>query len=724
MFDRPQHTDHGQDKPNASKGISPQKIQQLLEDPNLRLFDLPAVMAMGHQLIVHPDDPELQALFIQNIEQRAAQIAAMKDPFMANCPPLGTSLCDHDDARLMTISTGDPVGLAPTSIFSNLLAAGPTGGGKTTMIQRIIGQLPQHGFVVVCFDRKREHRCLLNHPLLWDCATVLDMRDLKISLYQPIADIPWRSTAPMTTELIAKATGRMYAQRFLHETVEEILAGQGSDHGIALSHLIEAVRFRSARGGWRIGELKESILMALIYLRTYLGEVFQCRRSDLLERLFTQPGIHIIELAVLPADMHGFLVSLMMQWLYLFRLHKRNAPRTPVVFVVDDATVTVDRRTDAQSIGGVSPMTEQMMMGRGLDMGVIVGVHAPSSASEKIIRNCQNMLFTSGRGENPRFLQNLLGLTPEQAAFARTMQPGQLVGLMPSKWPQPLMGVFPDQGLQTPGDAACHASTNRFLAGVHTKAAAATTPVGDRNPTPSSTTTSRVSGNNPGQSGPRDHGPSSQMADSRDLELDPKHLKALVQLTEPLPPILTEWYQRLGLSTGAGRTMVRNLESKGFIRLHTFKTGQRGQPKVAELTSDGWDLLERKQLVDRSAKPTHGGFEHNLAAESLRRIGKKNGWDVDFEVQVGDVRIDVRWRNDRGKCIFYQIGVSKPEREAQAIVKAASHKVIRQNKLVLIARDHAFIREVEKKVAKAMHPLKASEIFQGKLIGALMMKAR
>lgn len=112
------------------------------------------------------------------------------------------------------------------------------------------------------------------------------------------------------------------------------------------------------------------------------------------------------------------------------------------------------------------------------------------------------------------------------------------------------------------------------------------------------------------------------------------------------------------------------------------------------LTEAGWHELEQHQLAKRPAPLTHGGPLHDLAAEALRLLARREQAQVLFEQDLGPLRVDVRWRYADGRCVYFQIGVSDPQREADALTRALSVPGLTPQRLVLIAQTRDFADKV------------------------------
>jgi hypothetical protein len=157
----------------------------------------------------------------------------------------------------------------------------------------------------------------------------------------------------------------------------------------------------------------------------------------------------------------------------------------------------------------------------------------------------------------------------------------------------------------------------------------------------------------------------------------------------------TEWgmgmtaiYRRVGVTPRRGQAVVRRLEAKGYIRLHTFSKGRGGQVRVIEVTDPGWGRLEALG-IQRQKPVTGGGWEHELAARLIGAEGRRTGHRVEYEVTVFDRRFDVVWASTRGQKIFFEIEMSRIDHAVENLIKAMQIPGVAmfKNKLVLVVRD-------------------------------------
>jgi len=125
--------------------------------------------------------------------------------------------------------------------------------------------------------------------------------------------------------------------------------------------------------------------------------------------------------------------------------------------------------------------------------------------------------------------------------------------------------------------------------------------------------------------------------------------------------------------------------------------------KLPEVTAAGWSELKPVGL--KPPKPViQGGWEHQLCEAVLEKLGRRQNYNVYFELPIGplqNVRGDVMWQKKNGSIILWQCGFSSPEREADSIERITAIDSLDNWKVAVVCRDkafhQAFIRDIKKR---------------------------
>ena len=356
--------------------------------------------------------------------------------------------------------------------------------------------------------------------------------------------------------------------------------------------------------------------------------------------------------------------------------------RTQVLFVGEDFTIAADKQRDWETAGGVQPVAQQMLLGRGLQIGICIVSHT-IGISPTIMKSIETLLVLQLRGEDRRAIQNLLGTTPLQTEKITMLQRGELVALVPS-WPRPVYARFEPLALPRELTEAEREATAKAFLDTVTAVKAVSPPQGRQ---------AQDASHENENDGGVEVGPT----------LTSKQVSILVLAGTARPEPLTKLYKRFGLKRAIGLKLVTDLEVKGLICRHTFSTGKRGgRLTLLEATRGGWDVLKRHG-ISQPDPVTGGGWEHNVGAALVGDTGTRKGMKVSYEVDLLGARVDVEWRAATGRRTFYNIGVSTPVREAQNALKIISLPVMADNGFIFVARDSAFAKKF-KACLKARDP--------------------
>jgi len=346
------------------------------------------------------------------------------------------------------------------------------------------------------------------------------------------------------------------------------------------------------------------------------------------------------------------------------------------IILAEDITIAVQQQRDFETPGGVSPLAECMFMGQKYGLGVILVCHGLSGLGPLIVRNTEAWIVTRAQGEDPRVIGNVLGVTPEHVARMRILRPGEFVIFNPVLWPKPVYATFPPPVI--PGicdDSMQRALVEKFLARVTTRP-------------PASLEVFR-----PQAAGST----ASQGMDASPQQPTEAQIRALVIIASGSPQTAGKVYERMGLSRTQSRRIIKALEGAGALSAHRFSTGRiGGQICFFEVCEPGWAILRPRGLSE-PAPLTKGGFEHELAAQLLKAEASRNDLGIQFEVDLGGLRVDAALKNHKtGQRICCQIGISRPDHEVDSIQRFFTLPVAKEAKFVLIARDTAFAKQVKK----------------------------
>jgi hypothetical protein len=348
------------------------------------------------------------------------------------------------------------------------------------------------------------------------------------------------------------------------------------------------------------------------------------------------------------------------------------------IYGLEDFTLGVQGQLDSYTPGGVGPTAESMFMGQRYGMGIICVTHTLSGTSQIIRDNAETVIAFGLPGENQRLICDTFGATFEQTERIKTLRPGEFVILNPALWDKCVYATF--EKPQIPdrlGEPTRRAAVESFLRQVRTSPPAA-----------SSVFKPSEQGENfvEGEAGKQRPG---------EVQLSSDCFKMLVLVaTGPVKPA-TKVYELMGKSRAQGCRIAELLDRIGIIVPHRFSTGKvGGQLCFFEISEFGWQFLHKKG-ISKPKPHTNGGFEHELTARLIEASEKKQGRDMKWEQDLFGKRLDGQSVDRRtGMRAFFNIGVTDPVREVQNIIEILTIQVVKDNKLVFVARDAGFAKEV------------------------------
>lgn len=165
---------------------------------------------------------------------------------------------------------------------------------------------------------------------------------------------------------------------------------------------------------------------------------------------------------------------------------------------------------------------------------------------------------------------------------------------------------------------------------------------------------------------------------------------------------------------------IRLLEAAGFLDCPEVAHGKGAKLKLVSLTLSAWELLA-EQGVQRPAYLLQGGDLHDYAARAMQEVAHRHGDRIEFEQLVGTVRFDAIWHRKGGAVLHTNIGVSDPQREAEALSRALDQAATADAHLLHVGVSTRFNQGVARRL-KVLYPAKHNRV-EYRLLGALVKSA-
>ena len=252
MDHKNKNNDFPRDKDNP---LRPEKIMELLNNPELRFVDDPGSMSLGQLLSINPE-PYLQELFGLVVNDKVTQAMMAGDAFLANYPPKGQMPVDMNFIWVGMMLTGEPVGFSFARHDGNLGLHGPTGSAKSSWLKLVLPQVALRSKVIV-FEHKENLRELVALTFLAPCSWVFTLDELQIALLEPPPGVPEHVWEVELTDLIARNYGLQASRRLLLDCITKYdnQTPQGKSH---FSGLLRTLMTYPEGRGYRIAGYKEA----------------------------------------------------------------------------------------------------------------------------------------------------------------------------------------------------------------------------------------------------------------------------------------------------------------------------------------------------------------------------------------------------------------------------------------------------------------------------------
>ena len=97
-----------------------------------------------------------------------------------------------------------------------------------------------------------------------------------------------------------------------------------------------------------------------------------------------------------------------------------------------------------ESEGHTSPIADWALLGRALNIGLVIGAQNFSLISPTLRNNCDTVVSMGSYGEDASALAKFMNLNREQASVLPLIRPGEAIAIARSQWPLALRGAVPE----------------------------------------------------------------------------------------------------------------------------------------------------------------------------------------------------------------------------------------------------------------------------------------
>jgi len=308
----------------GNRHFTSEQIKHLFYDhPELRLTYDPANIQLANAAITDFTDNDVQEMFGLIVDSNYMEFLASGDVFWGNYPLKGSLSYPADFMSLGNMPTGDAMGLVKSQLTGNVGLLGPTKSGKTTLLCKWLSSSPEllQTARIVAFVKKPELRHLGTIRTLFDLIITFKRKELALCFSQNPDGVPERAWNNELQRMIGQCYARYSSHRLFGDTLNKLTENRPKDVYPTLRQIVEVLNDFKPRFGMREASYQESVTWCLKDLLNCSDGIWDYSYSDFLEKLFSEPGLAIIELEDLPQEHFTFIVTYFMRWLYFKRLY-------------------------------------------------------------------------------------------------------------------------------------------------------------------------------------------------------------------------------------------------------------------------------------------------------------------------------------------------------------------------------------------------------------------
>lgn len=667
----------------------PMKLPSITELMNLVIYAEmerdPIVVGVLRAIALDPGDEDLIKDLLERIQPALVRKQLNPNPFAPN--PKGT---DVDGLIRIGRVRGSrvPFGLSPDELNQHTLITGRSGSGKTTILYLVAAQLFQYGIPFCAFDFKQDYRYLLRYePNIY----VFNYNNFKFNpLRPPVGSDPVRWMQAFTNVfaqayyLMAGTKGIL--QDVISELYHEYDVFSGKDVYPSIQDLLERVRlYPVERQYGRIPGFVESAQNRLKECILPLSKMFDCDKGFPIEDLLDKAVI--FELDGLLSENQVFLTTLMMRFIFEYRISNKQRGRLRHVILFDEAKMVFDRNRD--NIEGLGPneVTQFTSQVREFGEGLVAADQMPIILSESLKSNTYTTICMSqSGGRNIDDMARTMDLTQEQIPTLkelisdRNTNRFEAIVRMSGKWTRPFVIEIPPFPVEK---SVTEYELNMKMRPLIEQLTAMTTPripytqiIETKRKEKQAKTEEEKKQTQAAGIKPKEAPPPATFEDTA-----PKNIQAQMSGNNgenpPIPPdkvegnilirILTdirehpfsdqkERINRLNLSNSSSTNnkYFKEIEKEELVKAHKISLGsKRGVKVFYEITEKG----RRYARMNDFTIPGKGDFKHKFWQHTIRKYFEAIGYNPEIEKRYGNKNVDVGF-NMNGKRVAVEIELS------------------------------------------------------------------
>ena len=484
--------------------------------------------------------------------------------------------------------------LAPEELLRHLFILGPTGTGKSTLIIGLLQQILLDGVPFMCFDFKRNYRCLLDAPC-GDRLVVItvgrDVAPLRVNALQPPPGVEFEEWIAGLADLISTSYLLMQgARNVLIEGFRDAYRERGGAATFLDAHRILDAELQSLRAGSRrYGWLESSARSLEELTRGGYGKALNAHDHGTFADLLGLPVV--FELQGLGDDQKRFFCLFALHAVLQLRKNDNSVREVLRHVLVFDEAHNIFPKEQFGQLGVPSRLAREV---REYGEAIIAATQQADIAESLIANSGTKIILRTDYPKDVDFASKLLQIEPRWLA---KLPLGTGIARLPTRYYSPFLFTFPPQPRKNTlvSDQAVGARYDRIL-GRQTENIA----------------------------------PTAQPPAVTDRE--GALLRDIAQ--HPIAGI-TARYTRLGWNPKLGNETKDRIIHKGLATFENVPTAT-ARMKILTLTSDGIAHLAAQGITIPSWR--RGGPAHEYWRATIRHILERHHYNVTDEYNVDEQR--------------------------------------------------------------------------------------
>lgn len=375
-----------------------------------------------------------------------------------------------------------------------------------------------------------------------------------------------------------------------------------------------------------------------------LKDTFDCDKGFPLKDLLNKNVV--FELDGLIDELQTFMVTLILTWVFTYRLEREERGSLKQVIIIDEARKVFNKNTRTD-LG--TPIIDIMVTQvRETGIGLVISDQIPHLLADSVLSNSFTILSLSlSNGKDIESIARTMRLTKEQADLLNKLEVGQGIVKLAGRYPEPFPIILPDVHIETYiSDAEIDKRMKPILESftiIPRKSSNETEKTHQENRRDTSTAQSHAKQDSEAITRPS----SDFLVKVEEIKRVKKELARdfLIHIEKHPHMNVTETYRSLGLSAYKGNKVQKDLVENGYL-----EENRMGKSIYLMLTEKGRASIGSEAPKERG----RGKAEHRLYQEKIKAYYEGLGYSAYIEKDRYGKAIDVLVMKS-GSLVAYEV---------------------------------------------------------------------